>query len=77
MNPHTTGLFASRDLGEWDGNRQVLLYTKTSCCRGNARVGGRGLSHGLKLVDALLGVALTDLTQGLVLVPPSLHVLRM
>ena len=34
------------------------------------------LSHGLKLVDALLGVALADLPQGLVLVAARLDVLR-
>lgn len=33
--------------------------------------------HGLKLVDALLGVALPDLAQGLVLVPALPHVLIM
>lgn len=36
---------------------------------------GGGASHGLELVDALLGVALSDLPQGLVLVPARLHVL--
>lgn len=31
--------------------------------------------HGLKLIDALLGVALADLAQGFVLVSSRLHVL--
>lgn len=38
-------------------------------------LGGGGASHGLELVDALLGVALPDLPQRLVLVPARLHVL--
>lgn len=33
--------------------------------------------HGLKLIDALLGVALADLTQGFVLVSSCLDVLGM
>lgn len=33
------------------------------------------LSHGLKLVDTLFGVALADLAQGLVFVAACLHVL--
>lgn len=34
-------------------------------------------SHGLELIDALLSVALSNLAQGLVLVPSSLHILSM
>ena len=34
-------------------------------------------SHGLELVDALLGVSRSDLTQGLVLVPTSFHIFCM
>lgn len=41
---------------------------------GRASSGVRRLLHGLELVDPLLGLALADLAQGLVLVAASLHI---
>lgn len=44
--------------------------------RRECRAAGAGESlHGLKLVDALLGVTLPDLAEGLVLVSAQAHVL--
>lgn len=47
--------------------------------RGGAGSGFRGQrsSHGLELIDSLLGVSLPDLAQRLVLVAAGLDVLRM
>ena len=47
---------------------QIHRFSTDSC--------SLSLSHGLKLVDALLGVALSYLTEGPVLVPAGLNVLR-
>lgn len=44
--------------------------------RGECRAAGAGESlHGFKLIDALLGVTLPDLAEGLVLVSAQAHVL--